>query len=286
MLDSERMSSEIIGQSKESTQIVLNRSINSTVLFVVSFILVFFIQNLTFTLFASLFDFNPVLYFNNVILTNKQVQNTNSILLVNASAIVADLIIGFLCFRISFSLRSRPGLLKLLFQWMGLHGYLFFLCQIAFVIFFPNQYFGIITSMLGGDIYFRFVTMALASVGIVMLGMISARSFLQLSNTSFYIRQGERRREFIQQIALIPWLIGLIAATLFFLPETNLFTSAVLLANGLVLVISYFTASSSANGSIKLFRLPPVKKVKLEYIAALVILYIITHFLLSPGVKL
>ena len=280
------MSSEIIGQSKESTQIVLTRSINSTVLFIISFVLIFFIQNLTFTVFAALFNFDPVLYFNNVILTNKQVQNTTNILLVNASGVLADLILGFLCFRVSFSLRSKPGLLKLLFQWMGLHGYLFFLSQIALVIFFPNQYFGIITSMLGGDIYFRFVTMVLAFAGIVMLGMISARSFLQLSNTSFYIRQGDRRREFVQQIGLVPWLIGLIGVTLFFLPETNLFTSAILLVNGLVLVISYFAASSSANASIKLYRLAPVKKVRYEYIALLAILYVATHLLLGSGIKI
>ncbi|MFH0893845.1 MAG: hypothetical protein V2A54_05360 [Bacteroidota bacterium] len=279
------MSTEIIGQSKESSQVILNRTIHSTVLFVLSFVLVYFLQNVALTIAAAIFHFDPVLYFSNVILTNKQVQNISTTIFVNSSGILADLVIGFVCFRISFFLRSSPGLLKLLFQWMGLHGYLLFLSQIALVIFFSDNYFGVIISMLGGDIYFRFTTMILAFVGIVFLGLMCTRSFLQLSNTSFYMRQIERRREFIQQVALIPWLVGSVVAFLFFLPETSLFVSAVLLVNGFTLTVTYFFAAASSNASIKLYRHPQIKNLKYQYFLILILLYVVSHFLMSKGIK-
>lgn len=182
-------------------------TINSTALFIISYLLVYFTYQLTVLIAASRWKLDSVLFYYDLVFNDYSPLWTKyNILLVTFSGPFISFIIGFLFFRF-FSIRPKVrGFLKLFFLWIALHGFNFFFGAFASGVAF-SEGFGYVPEWLSFNVFWQILVSLLFLFILGLIGFYTASRFLDTSNSAYRVRD-ENKLKFLFYQVVLPWLFG------------------------------------------------------------------------------
>jgi len=195
---------------------------NSTVLFLIAYIIAYLSYQLTVIFVASTFSIDSVLFYYEVFFpigNQSSLWNHFNIIMITLSGPSVSLILGLVYYKFFMVKESVGPLAKLFFVWLAFHSFnMFFGAYVAGVI--TGQGFGYVANWLYLGYIVKFI-LAMVSLFILMLiGYHATKSLLETSNSLQRV-SGENRNYFILTQTLVPWLIGGLILILIKIPNKD-----------------------------------------------------------------
>jgi len=261
---------------KEQLQFI----INSTVLYVLAFVVTTFIHELAHAIVGLINGSNPILHHNFV-------EHTTTLLSVNQkvsialagplASLVQGLILG-----IVFLSSSNRTLINLFFLWLSILGF--------------TNFFGyLMTGPLfqAGDIGKVFLLLELSliiQIGIAVFGALVisfiaykvTTPFLEFSYRQEWIRFPKSRTNFLFRIIIIPWLIGSFAVTLLYLPVIAIVSIIYPFTSGMIFIFPWKNGKRIQH--VKLSSNDLVGKPSVVLYTLFVFSVLVFKFFLAPGI--
>ena len=184
-------------------------ALNSTVMFVLAFIIVYLFYQMTVIFTASQFGISGVLYYYQVFWP---IGNSSplwfpyyKIILITGSGPFFCLILGLLFFRV-FAVRTQNPVTKLFFLWIAFHALnMFFGAFVAGVT--TNDGFGYVALWLYMNIVFRILFSLIFLFALAAFGYHATKLFLETAQSPLMLKS-ENRREFLLFQVLLPGILG------------------------------------------------------------------------------
>ncbi len=191
-------------------------------MYLTSFVLLYCINQFFTAYIGTTYDLDSIIYYWGV---RTQPQSgiwiKRGIIVTYSAGPLLLLALGLIFRRLhSVYLRKMRGMLKLFFNWLYLHAFLFFFgATIVGVIL--GQGFG--HALLWAFIpYPMLLFLAIMSLAfLVFIGMASTRSFLQNAQTSDLLEEGSNRIRFIMAVSVFPYITGSVFLFLLRYPENT-----------------------------------------------------------------
>ncbi len=181
--------------------------VNSTILFLVAYLLVYMIYQITVLVVASRWNLDSVLFYYELQFNNfSPLWNRMNIIITTFSGPAICLLIGILFMRY---LSGRPNLkksVKLFFLWLGIHGYNFFLGAFASGVSFDKG-FGYVAAWMYMNVFWQIFISLIFLFLLGMIGYYAAPKFLDTSYSSTRVKH-ENKFKFLAYLVFLPWLIG------------------------------------------------------------------------------
>lgn len=191
---------------------------NSTLIFIITYIIVYFIYQLTIILNASLFNIDSILYYFTLDFDDFSPLWTRlNIIFITFSGPFISLVIGLFLFNYLFKLKRFKSLQKLFILWMSLHAFNHFAGALIFGIA-TKDGFGYVVEWLFLGIVLKFLLVFIAFFILVIIGYQSTPKFLSTSNSLDRVRVGVRNTFLFNQ-AFLPWLLGSIILLIIRIPN-------------------------------------------------------------------
>ncbi len=195
---------------------------NSTVLFLISYIVAYITYQLIVIFVASFFGIDSVLYYYEVLFpigNYGSLWTRFNIIMITISGPLVSLILGLVYFRFFLRREGIGPMAKLFFWWLSFHSFsMFFGAYVAGVI--TVQGFGFATGWLFLPVFIKFLV-ALGSLFVLMvIGYYATKPLLETSNSLRHIIRGNRGY-FILTQAVVPWFLGSLILFLIKIPDKN-----------------------------------------------------------------
>jgi hypothetical protein len=193
---------------------------NSTVLFLIAYVIAYLTYQLTVIFVASFFGIDSVLYYYEVMFpigNGSSLWTPYNIILITLSGPMVSLIMGLVYYKLFLPKDGFGPVARLFFLWLSFHSFnMFFGAYVAGVI--TDQGFGFVANWLFLGVIIK-LTIALLSVFTLMvIGYFATKPLLETSNSSQRVSKNNRPY-FILNQALIPWLIGGFILVLIKIPD-------------------------------------------------------------------
>ncbi len=180
---------------------------NSTLIFIISYIIVYFIYQLTVILSASLFNIDSILYYFTLDFDDlSPLWSRLNIIFITFSGPFISLVIGLFLFNYLFKLKRFKSLQKLFILWISLHAFNHFAGALILGIV-TTDGFGYVVEWLYLGIVFKFILIFIAFFILIIIGYQSTSKFLSTSNSLERVKVGVRNTFLFNQ-AFLPWLLG------------------------------------------------------------------------------
>ncbi|MBI4944990.1 MAG: hypothetical protein HY840_01160 [Bacteroidetes bacterium] len=208
--------------------------VNNTVLFTLTFFIVYIVYNLSIGAVAKLFGVN-VLFSNYTIAANSSKSDISSVVLIFLSGPVSLAILGIVFYTLFTKMKRKKGIMKIFFLWGYLNAFNMLLG--FFVI-------GILTESGFGEITWRFsdvtkiLLMFLSLLIIVLIGNTNSKYFFTTTFSKTFIENRRKRLMFIILEVILPFIIGSLLFILVNFSEGSFYQRAVLLTMLLMLMPS------------------------------------------------
>jgi hypothetical protein len=197
--------------------------LNSLVIFLMSYFVVYFMTLLVTAISASAFEINTVIFYYNIdYLIRGDEWTSDAVSAVFASGPLFSVFFAILLFILYFNVASETGLLRLAVLWAFCHLVInFFGSMLVGSIL--NEGFGyVIMYMFVMDTGKMIITL-FAFICLFLIGLFTTRLFLFSANSYFNVLNRYNRMKFVLSQFLVPFLLGNIIIFLFKLPEIRLF---------------------------------------------------------------
>jgi len=181
---------------------------NSTILFILSYIVAYLIYQMAVMFTASVHGIDSVLYYYEVMFpigNASPLWNPFNIIMITLSGPMVSLLLGLVWYRVLMR-RASSTILRLFYLWLAFHSFnMFFGAFVAGVI--TDQGFGYVANWLYLGIPVKMLLTMLALSVLGYLGWRSARHVLATSNNPQRINR-HNRPYFVMNQTIIPWLAG------------------------------------------------------------------------------
>lgn len=201
---------------------------NSTSFFLLAYLAMFFIYQLTSAIATTFFDFDVIMYYEkNEYLLEPDEWTFDSVKTIYSSGPLVSIIIASFSTIIYFQIREQAMKAKLFFLWLSFHG---------FTMFFGGLLIGTLFSKGFGHVLIWSYVMdtgklvvSLFSISVLIgIGLYLTRGILISSNSYFKHLNASNRKRFVMGQILYPYIIGNLIMLLFWLPEFNVYFQLVL----------------------------------------------------------
>lgn len=263
--------------------------LNSSVFFILTFLLVYYIFQFTTIYTAKAFDIPSKLFTYRIdwpLYTYSYLYTRVALIVIFGTGPLISLIIAFIFYRLYIWARTKSGKIKLVFLWGGFH---------AFNLFFGSYISGVLTRT--GFIYTsewlfisnifdveEIIFMIIAIVVLLIIGYFATKQFLYAAGSSSFIVPKYRTLFIICQV-VVPWLTGNITLFLSNVPK-NPVELTLLYITSVLMVIPVLAGYNST--SLQQFSFPHVSdKLKLgwTYLILLVVLMTLIKIILKDGLS-
>ncbi len=181
---------------------------NSTILFILSYIVAYLIYQMAVMFTASVHGIDSVLYYYEVMFpigNASPLWNPFNIIMITLSGPMVSLLLGLVWYRVMMR-RASNTILRLFYLWLSFHSFnMFFGAFVAGVI--TDQGFGYVANWLYLGIPVKMLLSMLALSVLGYFGWRSARHVLATSNNPQRINR-HNRPYFVLNQTIIPWLAG------------------------------------------------------------------------------
>lgn len=202
---------ELIRQVRENRKLLYDFvliSIQSTILFVAAYLMIFLIGLFTAAISGKFFDYNSIIYFHEVFWLVKPDQwYGDSVKMIYASPpIVSGIIAVFLAIIFSY-IHTDRALGKLFILWSLLHGFnAFFGSLLIGSIFGKGFGYAIIWAYISDTE--KVIYSIISILALFLIGVFTSRSFLVSANSYYASLENRKQRFFIWAQAIVPFLLG------------------------------------------------------------------------------
>ena len=193
-------------------------TINSAALFIIAYLLVYLIYQLTVLVVASRWGLDSVLYYYDLAFNDySPLWSRYNIIVVTFSGPFISLVIGFVFYKWVANRPKVKSFLKLFVLWIGFHGFNLFLGAFVSGVSF-DEGFGYVANWLFLNVFWKFLLSLVFLFILGLTGYYSAQKFLETSNSAYRVRK-ENRTKFLFHQVVLPWFIGSIIIFLVKIPN-------------------------------------------------------------------
>jgi len=265
---------------------VLVISLNSTMLYLAAYILVYLLYQLVVIYAANRFGISGVLYYYDVFWPIGDSSPLwfpyYRIILITGSGPFISLILGLLFFRF-YVPRVKNPVTKLFFLWISLHALnMFFGAFVAGVT--TNDGFGYVALWLYMGIIFRIILSFISLFALAVFGYHAANYFLETAPSPTYLKH-EWRQEFLIFQALIPAILGAVIIILIRIPINPPY-HIIILFTLFAAIIAALINDKARPGRVKSFPKNKGRKFMWAYFIVLVALMLFYRVVLSYGLHI
>ena len=209
---------------------------HSTLIFVASYLLVFMITQLSSSLSGLFYDYESVMFHNQLLWLVKPAQwFSDSVKMVYASGPVVILVISVFLVVIFANIRTGHGLLKLFILWTFLHGFTaFFGALLVGSLMGRGMGYAIIWSYVSDTSKVIYSIVSLNAL--LLMGIFTARSFMLSANSYYASLERKARASFLWAQLIIPFFMGNALILLLMSPGYQAYNTAVSLCLGIALL--------------------------------------------------
>lgn len=258
-------------------------TLNSTIMFMLAYVIMYVIYQMTVIFTANNFGISGVLYYYQIFWP---IGNSSplwfpyyKIILITGSGPFISLIIGLLFFRLLVPSTKNP-ILKLFYLWIALHALnMFFGAFVAGVT--TSDGFGYVALWLGMNIVFRIFFSLVFIFALGAFGYHATRYFLETALSPSFLKP-EKRRQFLVYHVLIPSIIGSVIIFLIRMPSNPPY-QFIVLATMLAATITAVFNNRARPDRIKNFPKHHGRKLQLGYLFFLALLMFAFRFGLAHG---
>jgi hypothetical protein len=194
-------------QIKQQQKNYFYYTINSTAIFIIAYILVYLVYQLTVLIVASKWRLDSVLLYYDLAFNDySPLWNRQNIIITTISGPVISLLIGILFYRFFSGRKKVKGFLKLFYLWIAMHGLNLFLGAFSSGVSF-DQGFGYVPAWLYWNVFWQIFVSLLFLFLFGYIGYYSATKFLDTSKSAYRVRPENKYRFLLFQVAL-PMVIG------------------------------------------------------------------------------
>jgi hypothetical protein len=193
-------------------------TVNSTALFIIAYLAVYMLYQLTVLIVAAKYKLDSVLFYYDLAFNDySPLWSRSNIIIVTLSGPLICLIVGFLFYRFFSTRQKAKGFVKLFFLWIALIGFNLFLGAWATGISF-DQGFGYVPAWLYLNVFWQILVALLFLFILGMIGYYSVPKFLDTSKSAYRVRP-ENKTKFLFFQVILPYLIGSIIIILVRIPN-------------------------------------------------------------------
>lgn len=205
----------------------VKRVFHSTVIYCLAYIAINYINQYVAGFAASFFNFSPrVLYYGVYDLPISANYWTKwSVLFVFASGPIVALVVSLIAFRINEVIREYDTTLKVFALWVSVHGMAMFGSYCITSSFGTDDYqlpfyygFAVVATWLHIDKVLMVPVTLMGILLLILFGLIVIVAFLSLAYSRKVAINYKGRRQFIFEVAILPWMLGSVICILFSLP--------------------------------------------------------------------
>jgi hypothetical protein len=247
-------------------------SINSTIMYLIAFVIMYIVYQMAVIFTANNFGISGVLYYYQVFWP---IGNSSplwfpyyKIILITGSGPFVSLIFGIIFFRI-FVPRLKNPIAKLFFLWVALHGLNFFFGGFVAGVT-TSDGFGYVALWMRMNIVFRILFSMIALFGLAAFGYHSTRYFLETALSPSFLKS-EKRIQFMTFHALIPSILGAIIIILLRMPNNPPY-QVIILATMLAATITAVFNRRTRPDKVKSFPKHHGRRLQLGYLFFMVLL--------------
>jgi hypothetical protein len=283
----EKLSNKENSQEQERN----NRIINSSVAYLAAFAIVYVSFYLVSSLFAKRFSLLYKLYFFKVDYTrNFDMWTIDSVLRTFISGSIYCLIGGVIALIVQKLYRKRPGILKTFWLWLGIHYLNFFCAQLVLMPIKNNGNQGVISSYLGivADYLFwedfaKIIVSIIAIMFLIIIGVIVAKPFIQITNSTHNISKNENRIIYLFQTIFLPYLICS-GVTLIYFSDGSFILNLGLVFTMFVIVVSIFINAMKSR-MIMIYKMPETGLIENKFLVVLASILILMKIFFNNGIQ-
>jgi hypothetical protein len=212
---SAEQAAEVIRQQQKN---YLYYTVNSTALFIIAYLVVYLVYQLTVLIVASKWKLDSVLLYYDLAFNDySPLWSRQNIIIVTLSGPLVCLILGFLFYRYFSTRANVKGFIKLFFLWIALIGFNLFFGAWATGISF-DQGFGYVPAWLYLNVFWQIFIALIFLFILGLIGYYSVPKFLDTSKSALRVRQ-ENKTKFLFFQVILPYFIGSLIIILVKIPN-------------------------------------------------------------------
>ena len=267
-------------KDKIKTKGNLTYTINSTAAFIIAYLLVYLIYQVTVLIMASRWKLDSVLFYYDLAFNDySPLWNRVNIILITLSGPLVCLIIGAVFMRLIAPRISEHKTLKLLVIWIAIHGYNLFLGAFASGVSF-DEGFGYVPAWLFMSTFWKILLSLIFLFILGLIGYYSASKFLDTSYSLTRIRQ-QNKVKFLFFDAVLPWLIGVTIIYLVKIPNNMNYETGNLITLGFAIIPILFHRNAKPPKKFKSLKKP--NRIRWIIVVIMVILMLAFRIGLNDG---
>lgn len=255
-------------------------AINSVALYVIAYLLVYLIYQLTVLIVSSRWKLDSVLFYYDLAFNDySPLWSRFNIIMVTLSGPLICLLIGILFLKIFANKPKVKGFMKLFILWIAMHGFNLFFGAFASGVSFDAG-FGYVPAWLYFNVFWQIFVSLLFLFILGLIGYNSVPKFLDTSNSAYRVRKQNRVKFLFYQV-IIPWLIGGLIIFFVKIPNNMPYDTGNLITMVFCVIPVLFNTRAKPNIKLKGEKKPT--RINWIYIAVFVILLSTYRISLNSG---
>lgn len=261
----------------------LNISLNSTMLYVMAFIMTTIFHEFAHALLGLLHNSDPVIHHNYVEhLSTSNLTAQQQVSIAFAGPILS-LCQGLICGWI-FLKRENKGIYGLFLLWFAVLGFNNFLGYLMTGPFFSAGDIGKSYQLLDTPLWIQVISALLGAALLLYIAYKITKPFLQFGYKTKWLVKSRARKNFSFHILILPWILGSVIMTFLYMPIIAIVSIIYPVMSGFVFIYPWQNATTIEN--VQSAKSNNLGKLSIKVLVLLVVLILIFKFLLAPGIKL
>lgn len=278
------VSSENVTSTRSVPELLRDLSINSTLLYVLSFLVTFNIYYLSNSILGHYWGINNTLFYHGTDFSEyRGFWSRTQVVTIYATGPVLCFLYAILCFRLYFRTYKTKGIAKMFYVWGIIHGFVFFFGAAAVGAFTKT---GFAYAMRYAYLPYLAVLIvgAVAVVIMITIGLRFINFFMYLAASLEVLDNDDNKKQFVLYIIIVPFVVGSILLLLAQMPNVKMENLLLILSPGTIL-IPMWARSRNHHGSYGIASEPNYRVHKLVLLVTITLL-LGYRLMLSSGVKL
>ncbi len=246
-------------------------AVDSTAIYIITFILVYFLYQLIILAGASLWGTGTIQQYHRMVFTgHASLYSRLGILFIASVGPNLTLVLGLILFTWVFRLKFFSGLQRLFVLWLALHSINHFFGALMYGAI-TNEGFKDVTRLLNIQQVLMFFLAFIALILLFWIGLRATRPFLETTTSLTMINSDNRRRFIINQV-ILPWIVGSLLLAMLFDPDNLNFTYELLtfITMGFIIIPVWFNRHRRPRFKIRKIKI----RIHYTYVVLVVILLI------------
>lgn len=278
-----------IGSYKDLRRDYLKTFINSTALFVLSFIIVYYIYQLITLNTAKAFDIPTVLYSYRIywpLYTYSTLYTRLALIVIFGTGPFISLMLGIVYYRLYLWARNKTVFIKTFLLWAGIH---------SITMFFGSYIVGVVTRT--GFIYTsewlflssvfdveEILFMIVSIIALIIVGYYSTRHFILTSNSAIII-EPRIRLFYVLSKVFFPWLFGNLTLYFITFPNNPIELNILYVVSILIIAPVFSNYNTTTMQMLKVQKVPKKMKIGWIYVIVVVLILFIIRMILQKGIS-